>query len=221
MTKAKSGNGLSETCKTYLEEWIKEQPEFYNRTHDFKSKYTDKGNSCEADSMEFAARTYGWGLVSKNTERKDNEFIEGECDLVLADLIADIKNSWSDKTFPLFDDEVPEKGYDMQLQGYCVLWDKPAGALIYTLMDVPEYLVEKEARSRSWEMGLEEVPAELYDEVKAEMTYSNLPEKLRIKRFDIIRDKKFIESVYEQVKICRSWIDQRVFEYSELINQSA
>jgi len=218
MTKPKSGMGLSETCITYLEEWLKEQPEFYRRSRDIKSKYLDKGNFCEVDSMAFAARIYGWGLVIKNTERKANEFIEGEADLVLADLIADIKNSWSEKTFPLFDEEIPEKGYGMQLQGYCELWDKPAGSVIYTLMDAPEFLVEKEAHSRSWEMGLEEVPAELYDEVKAEMTYSDLPDKLRIKRFNIIRDKKFIESVYEQVKACRKWIDQKVYEYADVIN---
>jgi hypothetical protein len=218
MTNPRSGGGLSETCKTYLEEWIKEQPEFYNRTHEFKSKYLDKGNECEQDSLEFAARVYGWGLVSKNTDRKENEYIEGECDLELADIIADIKNSWSDKTFPLFDDEVPTKGYDMQLQGYCELWNKSTGSLIYTLMDAPEHLVEKEARSRSWEMGLDEVPAELYEEVKASMTYSNLPDKLRIKRFNIFRDRKFIESVNQRVIECRKWIDAKVDDFnSELL----
>jgi len=218
MTNPRSGGGLSETCKSYLESWIKEQPEFYNRRHEIKSKYLDKGTDCETGSIELAARVYGWGLVSKNTERKANDYIEGECDLDLAELVADIKNSWSDKTFPLFDTEVPEKGYDQQLQGYMELWDKPAASLIYTLMDAPEYLVEREAKSRMYEIGLDEIPIELYDQVKAEMTYSHLPDKLRIKRFNIIRDRKFIESVNKRVGECRKWIASVVddFNTSEL-----
>lgn len=207
------GAMLSKTCISYLEKWLKEQPEFYNRSHEIKSKYFDKGNSCEIESMEFAAKVYKWGMVSKNTERRENDFIEGECDIVLAKQIVDIKNSWSDETFPLFDEELPIKGYDSQLQGYMDLWNKEAASVVYTLMDAPEYLVEKEARFKSYEMGLEEVPAELYDQIKADMTYSNLPDSLRIKMFSVIRNDAFIKSVYERVKLCRTYIEGMVKDF--------
>src|SRR5690606_6632735 len=84
---------LSATCKTYIESWMKEQ--LYSRRAGFRSKYTSKGNDCEPLSIDFASEYYGWGMVDKNTETKENEFLIGTCDLNLAKLIVDIKNSWS------------------------------------------------------------------------------------------------------------------------------
>lgn len=207
--RSKGAGTLSKTCLNYVKTWIKEQEEFYNRSHDFSNKYTKKGNSCEAESIEFAASYLGWGLVQKNTERRHNEYIMGECDVVLANSVEDIKNSWSDKTFPLFEDEIPIDGYGWQLQGYCELWDKPQGGLVYTLMDAPTYLVEKEARYQQYELGLDELEADLYDEVKAKMTYSHLPDKLRIKRFFVDRDKSAMDNVYERVEQIRHWIENK------------
>lgn len=197
---------FSKTCLDYVHEWIKEQPEFYNRRIEFRSKYCDKGNAMESESIEFAAKYYGWGLVSKNTERKSNEFLEGEGDVILSNSVEDIKNSWSQKTFPLFSNEIPVDGYGWQLQGYCELYDKPIGGLIYTLMDALEDMIDKEAYYKSKELGLDEVPLDLYDEMKKHMTYSNLPDELRIKRFFVDRDKSKIELVYQRVEEIRNYI---------------
>lgn len=198
---------LSKTCLSFVHKWIKEQPEFYGRSKNFKSKYTDKGNLCEAQSIEFASRYYGWGIAEKNEERKSNEYLEGECDVELAKTIEDIKNSWSQDTFPLFDNEIPIDGYGWQLQGYMELWDKEEAGLIYTLMDAPEFMVEREAWSRARDLGLDDLEAELYDEVKKEMTYSNFRDEIRIKRFFLKRDKALIASVYDRVKLIRKYIE--------------
>ncbi|MBC7654359.1 MAG: hypothetical protein H7098_07795 [Oligoflexus sp.] len=198
---------FSKTCLNYVHSWIKEQPEFYNRRYEFKSKYTDKGNSCENESIEFASRFYEWGMVEKNIQWKSNEYFTGECDIELKDSIEDIKNSWSQKTFPLFDTEIPVDGYGWQLQGYCDLWDKPQGGLIYTLMDAPESIIDKESYYKAKDLGLEETPLELYEEVKSYMTYSNLSDELRIKRFFVDRDQVLIESVYQRVEQIRNYIN--------------
>lgn len=197
---------LSKTCISYVHKWIKEQPEFYGRHKNFKSKYTDKGNACEDSSIEFASKYYGWGLVSKNKEYKENEYLTGTPDLVLGNSIEDIKNSWHQDTFPLFATEIPIDGYGWQLQGYCELFNKPQSGLVYTLMDAPEYLIMKEARSKMYDLGLDELDAELYDEVAEQMTYSNFRDDIRIKRFFLDRDKVAIESVYERVELIRNYI---------------
>lgn len=197
---------FSKTCLTYIHEWIKEQPEFYNRRFDFKSKYTTKGNECENESIDFASKVLGWGLVSKNTEFKKNDYLTGTADIILAESVEDIKNSWSSKKFPLFANEIPVDGYGWQLQGYCELWNKPQGGLIYTLMDAPESLIEKEAYYKAKELGHDETPLELFEEMKAFMTYSNLKDDLRIKRFFVERDKDLIHGVNNKVDKIRDYI---------------
>lgn len=200
---------LSKTCISYLEEWMKEQ--LYNRRVNFRSKYTAKGNDCEQASIDFAADFYGWGMVSKNEQTFENDFIIGTPDIILAEMIDDIKNAWSQKTFPLFDTEIPIDGYGWQGLGYMALCEKERFMLTYTLMDAPEYLVDREARTRAFELGMEDVEAELYDTVKAEMTYSHLHPELRIKSYQIDYDADKVQSVYDRVLLCREYIESTGF----------
>lgn len=199
---------LSQTCLTYVHEWVKSQPEFYNRQTNFNSKYTLKGMLCENESIEFAAQYYGWGKVAKNEEFKENEYLTGTADIILPGSVEDIKNSWSQKSFPLFINEIPVDGYGWQLQGYCELYDKPQAGLVYTLMDAPEIMVDKEANYKRIELGLEEYDFEMWQEIKDNMTYSNVREDLRIKRYFLDRDKSAIERVYERVETIRKYIEQ-------------
>lgn len=196
---------LSATCKTYIESWMKEQ--LYSRRAGFRSKYTSKGNDCEPLSIDFASEYYGWGMVDKNTETKENEFLIGTCDINLAKLIVDIKNSWSEKTFPIFETVIPEPKYEWQGLGYMDLWKKPKFQLTYTLMDAPEHLIDRESRQRAWELGMDDVDTELYNEVKSEMTYSNLHPSLRIKSFLSEFDEDKLYSVYDRVIACRKYIE--------------
>lgn len=199
---------LSETCISYVHDWLKQQPEFYGRSSNFRSKYTDKGNECEDASIELASEYFGWGLVQKNTVRLVNDYIEGEADVVLRDSIEDIKNSWSEKTFPLFAKDIPIDGYGWQGQGYMELYDKNRFGLVYTLMDAPERLVEKEARSRMYELGLDDLDMELYEEVKESMTFSQFPIELRVKRFGLDRDRSLMDRVKYRVDDIRKYIEQ-------------
>lgn len=161
---------LSKTCLAHVYKWIKEQPEYYGRRKDFKSKYTDKGNFCELEAIMYASQYFGWGNVLKNEVTKENDYIIGTCDVELPNSIEDIKNSWSQDTFPLFDTEIPIDGYGWQGQGYCELWDKPQFGLVYTLMDASDFMIEKEAWSKARALGMEDLEAELFDEVKESMT---------------------------------------------------
>lgn len=199
---------LSATCISHIHEWLKEQPEFYGRRVEFRSKYCDKGNACENDSIELAADYYGWGMVNKNDVRIVNGYFTGEADVVLPESIEDIKNSWSQKTFPLFSTDIPIDGYGWQLQTYMQLYDKPSAGLIYTLMDAPDNIVHKEATAKMYELGLDDLEADLYDEVKESMTYSNFPLELRIKRFALNRDNNLIGNAERRVDEIRRFIEQ-------------
>lgn len=79
----------------------------------------------------------------KNTERKSNSFITGECDIFDEDsnTIWDIKSSYSKKTHKIRIDVKENKTYFWQLVSYAELWDAKYAGLARCLVDTPEELI--------------------------------------------------------------------------------
>lgn len=213
MTNDRSGKNMGETARTYCENWVKE--ELYRRRKEFTSKYTDKGNEVEASSIEYASDVLGWGLVAKNEQNYSNDYMTGTPDIILADRVVDIKNSWDCFTFPLFDTDIPDKKYYWQGQVYMALTGKSNFELVYTLMNAPEHLIEQEAR-RSADWG--EVEAELYDAVRDRMTYDELSNGLRLKSFDVLRNDEDIARIEKRVQECREYIRTLIIKQKEYVN---
>ncbi len=111
MTESRSKSEvLSQTAKTYIQELVLE--DVYGIKKEFSSRYTDKGNIQEDESIELAARVLDLPFCTKNDEYFENEFIKGTPDLILEDEIIDIKCSWDGTTFPWFEDELPKAVID-------------------------------------------------------------------------------------------------------------
>lgn len=203
---AKDAGELSQTAKTYCENWVKEK--LYNRTKEFTSKYTDKGIEVEGDAITFIAEQLNLGLVFKNEERFENEFMVGTPDLILADCVIDNKSSWDCFTFPLFAEE-PDKAYWWQLQGYMALTGKDNAKLIYTLMNTPEWIIDNEVEKelRMNRVDLNEVTMEVRQEMSARYRYDDLKPSLRLKEYDFSRDNEAIEQIHQQVIKCRKYIE--------------
>jgi len=197
---------LQTGAKTYLQNWMKEQ--IYNRRKEFSNKYTEKGNLCEQSAIDFLSTVMNYGMIEKNTEHRSNEWMTGECDLNLNGIVEDIKNSWDVFTFPLFATELPDSDYFYQLQVYMCLFDKPRAAVNYCLIDAPEEIIDQVARSASYKAGCTEVDMELHDEVRAKLTYSEIPNNLRLKRFEFDRDERIIQAIKDRVELCREYILQ-------------
>lgn len=195
---------LSETAKTYAETWVKEK--LYGRRKEFTSKFTDKGNSMEQAAIELAASHLDWGMVFKNEDFYADDHITGTPDLVMGDTVADIKCPWDCFTFPLFDDN-PPKGYDWQLQGYMALTGAKQAQLVYCLMDAPEHIITKEAWAVVRAAGGDELTEEIYNEVKARLTYSDTPTELRIKTYTIHADLSKVYAIQQRVEVVRQYID--------------
>lgn len=209
---------LSETAKGEAIKWMKSV--LYQRRFSFYSDATDKGNHCEPESIELINKIYGYNSV-KNEVTKENEFLIGTCDIDLAkelNLIIDAKNSWSENSFPLFDKELKSKIYYGQGQGYMSLYGAEKFAVIYTLNDAPDFLIDKHCWYKARDLNLREPTIEIYDEVKADMTYSHLPNHLRIKRFDFNIDATYIEEVNQRVLLIRDWIKKET-DFYKLLNK--
>jgi len=191
-------------ARTYCRTWLKEQ--LYDRRKGFTSKYTDKGNICEDNSIVFLN---GYCLLDmkKNEEFFSNDFMQGTPDILPTGEVWDVKNSWEPDTFPLFDTK-PDKGYWWQLQSYMALTDRKKARLVYTLMDAPAGLITDEARRASYKSDA--TADELLEYYTAQMTYSDVDTNLRIKWFDFDRDDKAIEEIKVRVELCREYIKKLI-----------
>ena len=192
---------LSMTCKSYCKDWLRIQ--IYEKQKEFTSKYTDKGIQTEDDAIKLLNKFYGWN-AEKNSVRKWSEFMHGECDLNIEteDLIVDIKSSYSCFTFPIFEKEIPDKKYMLQIQGYMHLWGMKKGRISYVLMDMPDDMVAKELK---WKFP--EPPSdEEYQAAAAQYFYSHMADNLRIKSFNFDYNPELIAAIEQRVKDCRIYI---------------
>ena len=197
---------LGATAKGVIEEqylW-----DTYRIKKEFWSKFTDKGIEMEDEAIQFASEILGWGEVSKNSERYNNDWITGKPDVITDDLLADIKCSWDSSTFPLFGKELPKKDFYWQLMGYMWLCDKEESELVYCLMNTPYEIVQDEIRRAHWKANLIDDDDTLIEAVESQHHFGHIPDENRIKRFIIKRDDKAIEQIKERVDIAREYYEQ-------------
>lgn len=196
--------GLGVAGKTYCKTWLKSK--LFNRYPEIKSKYLDKGNIMEDDSLDQVAKRLDLGILIKNEKYYLNKWIEGTPDAVLTNCVIDVKNSWSWETFPLIESEIPDIEYYWQLQCYMSLTKKKSAKLIYTLLDTPLNLIKSEAYFYSKKNGYGELTQEMFDKFKKKMTYGDIPEHFKYKSFGIDRNDADIALIKERVIECREYI---------------
>jgi hypothetical protein len=192
--------------KTYCETWLKEQ--LYERKKEFTSKTTEKGNIVEDNSIDFIGEMLELGIVFKNEKHFEDEYMTGTPDIILPDLIIDAKNSWDCFTFPLFEKELPTKDYYWQAQGYMNLTGIDKYKVIYVISDTPENLIEKEVYFWCRNNGYNELDLDVLEQFKKKMTYSEIPNNLKIKVFDIEKNIEDIQKIKDKVLLCREYIDE-------------
>lgn len=172
---------LSETTKSYVKEWLIEQ--IYGFRKEIKSKYIDKGNKLEDAAIDKAIEWLDLDFVMKNEDSFEDEYFTGTPDIITNDEILDIKCSFSPFTFPLLEDVIPTKDYEIQVQVYMHLTGKKKARVVYVLLETP--------------------PELNYGEVE---DYSNMDKKYRIKDFVVEYDENIILQLQEKVKECRVYL---------------
>jgi len=195
---------LPEGAKTYCKEWFKEQ--LYNKRKDIKSKYLDKGILAEDDAIDLVINVEELDFNEKNEEYFDNDFMTGTPDLLYPDLVIDTKCSFDCFTFPLFATEIENKDYYYQLQGYMELCNKDEAMLVYCLMDSPDHLIEGEAKSKAYKLGGHW--EDYYTECHKFHTYGDIEPELRIKKYNVGRNRSVIKEIKERVAMCRVYIEE-------------
>jgi len=196
---------LSQTAKTYVEEQVLLAK--YGIVKTFNSRYTDKGNLVEDESIKLASEVLELGFILKNDEHFTNDWVTGTPDVNTASLILDVKSSWDATTFPFFATEIPTKDYYYQLQGYMWLTGKQKSLLVYCLVNTPLDMVQDEIRRAHWNANLLEESLDLIDEVQKRHNFDHIPDNRRVKVFEVERDDEVIEQIKERVELCREYYE--------------
>jgi hypothetical protein len=211
MTSPRSkGEVLSATTKTYIKELVLEHK--YGIKKEINSRYLDKGNQVEDMAIELAEQALDLGFVFKNELFFENDHLTGTPDIITDTLIVDVKSSWNGTTFPMFEDELPNKDYYWQLQGYMDLTGKHNAIVSYCLVDTPEDIVLDEIRRVAWAKKELEPSEETEQNVRSQHEFSHIPKDKRVKAFLVEKDEHAIWQIKERVEQCREY-------YTELWNK--
>ena len=206
MTNARSKSEvLSKTCKSYLQELAIE--EMYGIKKEFSSRYTDKGIEVERESIDLVQDNCDFGFMYKNEEHYENDFLTGTPDVNTDNILLDVKSSYDATTFPWFEEEIPNKDYYFQLQGYLALTKKRKAILAYCLVNTPFQIVEDEVRRAHWKEHLIDESEELRADVEARHNFDHIPPEKRIKTFEVRYDKEVVKAIYERIKECRKYYE--------------
>jgi len=183
---------LSVGAKTHVRELAAQA--IFGVDFEFSSRETEKGTLCEPDTIALLNRVRGLALV-KNTERRNNGFVSGECDLFDADRRRghDLKTSWSIKTFPAVVEDCEDKLYEWQCRGYMALWDADEWEVNYGLVNTPEHLIGYEPQSLHF--------------------VDHIPEHHRLTTWTVRRDAAKEAAMHEKVKAARSYYAQVIEEF--------
>jgi len=173
---------LSQTTKSYLEEWVKEQ--IYGVKKQINSKYLQKGLALEDQAIEFYSVVMEKDFMIKNLDKFEDDFFTGTPDCMHEGVVYDFKTSWDCFTFPLFDQE-PDMGYYYQLQVYMHLTGLRKAKLVYTLQDTPDFLTYEEP-----------------------VSYAHVEDKYRVKEFYIEYDPMVIETAKARITECRDYVKE-------------
>lgn len=183
---------LSVGAKTYIRELAAQ--EIFGIDFEIGGKPLEKGIECEEEAIQLLNRVRGLDL-KKNTERKNNGILTGECDLFDSQNRRghDLKCSWSAATFPILPIDCSNALYDWQMRGYLMLWDAEEWEVNYALVDTPERLVSFE-------------PMQMH-------FVSHIPEHMRLTSIVIHRDMEKEEEMIEKVTLARDYMKNVIQEF--------
>lgn len=183
---------LSVGAKTYIRELAAQ--EIFGVDFVVSSKAMEKGIQCEPLSIALLNRVRGLSL-EKNTERRSNAYITGECDLYDSARRRghDTKTSWSISTFPISAVDCEDKLYEWQMRAYMALWDADEWEVNYCLVSTPDHLIGFEPQSLHF--------------------VDHIPEHMRLTSWLVKRDADKEAEMFEKVKHARLYFAEVIAEF--------
>jgi hypothetical protein len=183
---------LSVGAKTEIEKLAKQF--VYGFDEIITSKYMTKGIEVENASIELYNSVF-FTSHTKNTERKSNNWITGECDIFEPSKVIDIKSPWSLSTFPATAKSGIDKGYEWQGRAYMWLWDVPNFEIAYCMVNTPEALI-----------GYDDPSIHYVDHITP---------SLRVTRVAYERDLALEQKIKQRVEAANNYMDAMVKQIAD------
>jgi hypothetical protein len=193
MTEPKSKDeSLSVGAKTYVEDLAKQF--VYSFEKEVTAKEMEKGQIVEQQCIDLLNEVLFANFI-KNTERRTNDWLTGECDIFTGRKIHDIKAPWSLATFPATVFAGRDKDYEWQLRGYMMLWDVDESEIDYCLVNTPDELIRFEPEAIHY--------------------VDHIDPMLRVTRVPYARDRALEGKIKQKVDAAREYFDQIVQTIAE------
>lgn len=205
--KDKEAGNLSVTAKDFLYEVYMEAK--YGIVYDLESKELRKGKMVEEKIIDILSVLDGKSY-KKNTERKTNDWITGEADIV-HEIIDETKAPWDMSTLlPHLHKDIPDLYY-YQNQGYQYLWGKQQGRINWVLVDCPFELYQEEEKKVYYKTGViwDQDPVYLaaIAQLRRQLIVEDyVPIQERIIRKVIDRDETIISGIPDRVTKARQFL---------------
>lgn len=223
MSKGTKGESFGLTAMSVITDavWLNK----HGVTNDIpQNKFLQKGIIMEPESIKMMMNEKKWKAQEKDGHLKKrrffNDYVTGEPDLYFMEknsssmVLGDVKSSFSLGTFtkpqnykgPL---KTLNKSYWYQMLMYMWLCgDVKKSFLAYCLTDTPDHIIEGQVYSQTmsemkapenYDKDMTELEDEIRERVKKGMIFSHVPEKSRIKIFEIDIEMDEIEKVKARI----------------------
>lgn len=187
---------LSKGAKTYLEKMAKEYVYGFNQV--ISGKEMEKGLIVEDEAISLYNSVF-FTNHKKNTERRNNEWLTGECDIFTGSKVIDIKSPWSLATFPATiaaaQAACKERGYDWQGRAYMMLWDVDSFEVAFCMVNTPDDLIRYEQEELHYVDHIEET---LRITVAAYQRDKELEDKIKVK---VDAAREYLEMLVKQINL--------------------
>ena len=193
--RSKSEGPLSQGAKTAIRDMAAQQ--ILGIEFEISSREMEKGIECEPDSIALMNRARGLSL-EKNTERRSDGFLTGECDLYDPSSKEgyDLKTAWSAATFPILPEDIGGSQrtlYEWQCRAYMALWDAPRWHVVYALVSTPERLIRFEPQSMHF--------------------FDHIPDHMRLTIWTIEREDEKEKAIREKILHAREYYSKVLYDF--------
>lgn len=198
---------LGRGAKSYVEElWLET---VYGYKEPVVTDVLLKGNMCEQDGIRLVSEV--WPCDEFRVKCKQpfkDDFFTGNPDILLKQVVEDIKSAWSIKTF--FNVEAPDPIYYAQGQVYMHLTGRTKFRVHHCLLNTPVELVHNEQKRFFWKYGGDENNRYFQaaaEQIERNHNYWHIPANERVKTFEFDYDPAFITELQGKVKLARVYFD--------------
>jgi hypothetical protein len=217
----KSGK-LTDGAKTYIQEQF--IANLYGVRKEAYGKALEKGIATEQDIIDLLNKCLFPGkFVPKNKERKSNDYIHGECDVIMDGIIYDAKSAWDRFTFGKAS---LTHIYEWQLKGYMWLYGVDRARLFYGLVNLPEAMLYNELKGLFYRHPGRWLSMESNDfieaakEFEAAHNYDNIPMYQRFKIWDLILTDEDVSRMIQSVEMAREYMQQLLVDHTNMITNN-